>query len=71
MVSGQDFGIRRRRRRRVKSSIATAIQSILESYYTVLEDHRCHTSPTRELQREGQDKLRKAERKWAGLVNEV
>jgi hypothetical protein len=33
----------------IKSSIAAAIQSVLESYYRELEDHLCHTSPTRAL----------------------
>jgi hypothetical protein len=43
----------------IKSAIAAAIQSVLESYYTELEDHLGHaTDPRIALQREGQDKLR-------------
>lgn len=37
-VAGADIG----------SAIATAIQSVLESYYSELEDHLCHRSPIRE-----------------------
>jgi hypothetical protein len=33
----------------IESSIAAAIQSVLESYYSELEDHLCHTAPTRAL----------------------
>jgi hypothetical protein len=35
----------------IKSSIATAIQSVLESHYTKLESDLRHTSQTEELRR--------------------
>ncbi len=35
----------------IKNSIATAIQSVLESYYTELQDDPRHTSQTEELRR--------------------